>query len=504
MSPGILWFERDLRLSDHPALTQAIAAGGPVIPLFIFEPLDIEGAGTAFQWRLGKSLLSLQRSIEAIGGQMVFRRGDALEVLETLVDAVDAKHVWKSESRHPNAVKRDVKITARLAKRGVELKNFPGRYLAPYEGLSPKTGGFFKVYTPFWRAFSALPEPETPPPPPTKWPAPPKWPYSENLQHITDDTISRGMHRGAAVLASCAGPVGEAAARRRLETFLDKSVAGYRNNRNRLDFEGVSRLSAYLATGEISPGRVWTATRAAVAAEPEKAAGAEIFLKEVVWREFAWNLVVYTPHILERNWRSEWDAFPWRDDNADAERWRRGETGVDLVDAAMRELYVSGVMHNRARMLVASYLTKHLMTDWRVGEAWFRDCLIDFDPASNAMGWQWTAGCGPDAAPFFRIFNPETQASKFDPELIYRKKWLPERFAQAGLFSARDSALGWRFFDAAPVRWQRSSTASATPPRPAQMISLSEGRSRALSAYQRVPKAKAYAAPISTKHHRLI
>jgi deoxyribodipyrimidine photo-lyase len=202
--------------------------------------------------------------------------------------------------------------------------------------------------------------------------------------------------------------------------------------------------------------------------------GAETFLKEVIWRDFAYHLVFHTPHITTQNWRPEWDAFPWRGDNDQAEDWRRGRTGLPVIDAAMRELYVTGRMHNRARMLVASYLTKHLMTHWRVGQIWFEQCLIDWDPASNAMGWQWSAGSGPDATPYFRVFNPATQAQKFDPAGVYQRRWLAE-------ISASPGAEALSFFDAVPKTWKMSPKVNypATP-----IVSLESGRERALAAYK--------------------
>ena len=211
----------------------------------------------------------------------------------------------------------------------------------------------------------------------------------------------------------------------------------------------------------------WQVWHAGWRALQEGAAGAEAFLKELAWREFAHHLVFHSPRIVERNWREEWDGFAWRGDNDDAERWRRGMTGEPVVDAAMRQLYVTGVMHNRARMIVASYLTKHLLTDWRVGQAWFAECLTDWDAASNAMGWQWVAGSGPDAAPYFRIFNPATQASKFDAEGVYRRRWLGDASPEAR-----------RYFDAVPLAWRLDPDA----PAPAPIISLEAGRARALAA----------------------
>jgi len=277
------------------------------------------------------------------------------------------------------------------------------------------------------------------------------------------------MRRGAAVVEPYQR-VGEAAALLRLDQFIDQAVAGYQADR---DFPGIaeatSGLSENLAWGEIGPRRIWYAGQRAML---EGAAGAEHFLKELVWREFAYHLMHHSPQILTQSWREGWDAFPWRGDNADAEAWRRGKTGEPFVDAAMREMYVTGRMHNRARMIVGSYLTKHLLTDWRVGQAWFADCLTDWDPAANAMGWQWVAGCGPDAAPYFRVFNPAGQAEKFDADQRYRRRWVAE-------LSPRPGAEAMAYFSAVPKSWQLDPAARYPMP----IIDLAEGRARALAAY---------------------
>ncbi|MEO1313702.1 MAG: FAD-binding domain-containing protein, partial [Pseudomonadota bacterium] len=242
------------------------------------------------------------------------------------------------------------------------------------------------------------------------------------------------------------------------------------DDRDRLDRDGTSKLSENLSLGEISARTCWHAARAAMdAGQP----GAETFLQEIVWRDFAYHLVYHTPRIVSDNWRADWDRFPWAEDAPQLDRWRQGRTGEPVIDAAMRELYVTGTMHNRARMLVASYLTKHLMTHWRVGLDWFADCLIDWDPASNAMGWQWAAGSGPDAAPFFRIFNPATQAEKFDPQGTYRSRYVAE-----GRSDPHEDALS--FFEAAPKSWGMR----ANDPYPQPMVDLKAGREAALAAYK--------------------
>jgi deoxyribodipyrimidine photo-lyase len=295
--------------------------------------------------------------------------------------------------------------------------------------------------------------------------APDRWPASDRIE---DWHLAHRMHRGAAFVLPHQA-VGEVAAQARLDIFVDQTIDRYRDLRDRPDLPGTSRLSENLTYGEIAPLRLWHAGQRAL---HQGKAGAETFLREVVWREFAYHLIYHTPHITTANWRGEWNGFPWRSDNADAERWRRGMTGVPFVDAAMREMYVTGTMHNRARMIVGSYLTKHLMTHWRIGLDWFADCLTDWDPASNAMGWQWVAGSGPDAAPYFRVFNPETQAEKFDPNGQYRHRFIAERSP-----NPPDDAAA--FYQAAPKHWHLDPRA----PYPAPLIDLAVGRGRALDAY---------------------
>jgi deoxyribodipyrimidine photo-lyase len=277
------------------------------------------------------------------------------------------------------------------------------------------------------------------------------------------------MARGRSIVAPHV-TVGEAAARGRLGAFVAHRVEDYDRCRDIPGVDGTSGLSENLTYGEIGPRTVWAAGRRAL---EEGKAGAETFVKELVWREFSYHLIYHTPRIATGNWREEWDDFPWRQDNSDAEAWRRGRTGIRFVDAAMREMYVTGRMHNRGRMIVASYLTKHLMTDWKVGLRWFEECLIDWDPAANAMGWQWAAGSGPDAAPYFRVFNPDTQLDKFDRDGTYQKTWLAEPYK-----APSETALS--YFKAIPRSWDLSPDAGYPDP----IVALDEGRKRALDAYQ--------------------
>jgi deoxyribodipyrimidine photo-lyase len=467
-APTLLWLRRDLRLADHPALAAAVAAGGPVIPVFILDPL-VEGWGAAAKWRLEQGLAALGSRLADSGSRLVLRRGPALDALRALAVETGARAVCWTRLYDRPTTERDAAVKAALKAGGLEARSFPGHLLhEPWE-VATGSGGFYKVYTPFARAAFARPVAD-PLPEPARLPAPAAWPASDDLAAWG---LGRGVNRGAAGLARAAR-VGEAAARERLEGFLRDGVAAYAARRDRMDMAGTSGLSENLALGEISPRTVWALTRAAAPA----GAGAETFLKEIVWREFAWHLLHHSPALADRNWREEWDAFPWRPDNPDAERWRRGVTGEPAIDAAMREMYVTGRMHNRARMLAASYLTKHLLTDWRVGEAWFRDCLTDWDPASNAMGWQWAAGSGPDAAPYFRIFNPATQAERFDPDGRWRRRWVAEIARPPG-------ADALRYFAMIPERWGLRPDA----PYPAPLVDLKVGRERALAAYRRLRDA---------------
>lgn len=464
-APIIVWFRRDLRLGDHEALTEACRSGRPVLTLFIHDE-TVEGLGAAAKWRLGAGLEVFAGALKAAGSRLILRRGRALEVLRALVCEVGAGSVFWQRVLDPEGMARDRAVKAALEADGVEARSFPGAVL--FEPWTVKTGQGqpYSVYSPFWKAVRSR-DPGDARVAPVRLAPPERWPASEDPAAWR---MGAAMRRGAEVVAVHA-VVGEAAAQDRLARFVGERLRVYRAGRDFPAREVTSGLSENLAWGEISPRTIWhAAMRARDAGDP----GAEKFLSELVWRDFAWHLMYHHPTIASKNWREGWEGFPWRGDNADAERWRRGMTGEPLVDAAMREMYVTGRMHNRARMIVASYLTKHLLTDWRVGLRWFAECLTDWDPASNAMGWQWVAGSGPDAAPYFRVFNPATQAEKFDPDGLYRRRWIAE-----GNRAPEQTALD--YFRAVPKHWGLSPDA----PYPAPMIDLAVGRMRALEAYAR-------------------
>jgi deoxyribodipyrimidine photo-lyase len=279
------------------------------------------------------------------------------------------------------------------------------------------------------------------------------------------------MNRGAAIVRPWL-TLGEKAARSRLGGFAASRIDAYKARRDFPGEEATSGLSENLTYGEISPRTIWHAGYRAL---QEGKAGAEHFLKELIWREFAYHLIHHTPHITTSSWREGWERFPWNEDErrAEVKAWKQGRTGIRFVDAGMREMYVTGRMHNRTRMIVASYLTKHLMCHWKIGMEWFEDCLVDWDPASNAMGWQWVAGSGPDAAPYFRVFNPVTQLDKFDSDRVYADRWIAE-----GQSDPPDEALS--YFDAIPRRWPMAANEAYPDP----IVTASDGRDAALAAYE--------------------
>ncbi len=465
-SPIILWFRRDLRLSDHPALHEAAGSGRPVIPVFVHDEV-VEGYAAAPKWRLGLGVAHFAERLQGIGARLILRRGQVLESLRDLVRETGAGAVWWTHAYDPDALRRDDQVKAGLEDDGLEARRFRGHLLFEPWTVETGQGSFYKVYTPYWNAVKTR-DVGTPYAAPSALEAPGDWPMSED---IADWQMGAAMNRGAEIVAAHVN-VGEEAARGRLAAFTGHKIADYKNARDILGENGTSRLSENLTYGEISIRACWHAGQRA---REEGKAGAETFLKELVWRDFAYHLVHHTPHITEDSWREEWQSFPWNEDERlkEVRDWKRGRTGIELVDAAMREMYVTGTMHNRGRMIVASYLTKHLRTHWRVGMKWFEDCLIDWDPASNAMGWQWSAGSGPDATPYFRVFNPETQAEKFDADRTYRRAWIAE-----GQGNPPQTALS--YFRAIPCHW----ALEADDAYPDPIVPVDRGRKRALAAYE--------------------
>ncbi|MBX3747847.1 MAG: deoxyribodipyrimidine photo-lyase [Verrucomicrobiae bacterium] len=421
----LVWFRLDLRLTDNPALALAAATGGAVVPVFLWSPEE-EGrwaAGAASRWWLHHSLTRLDEALRAKGSRLVVRRGPALDVLRALVRETGAGSVFWNRRYEPATIERDRQVKEALGAEGLRVESANGALLHEPWTVRNRAGKPFQVFTPYWRECLGRSDPDMPVGAPGHLPAPRTWPASEGIEALgllPGIPWDQGLRE--------AWRPGEAGAVERLARFCAGAVLGYGEERNRPDREGTSRLSPHLHFGEIGPRQVWHAVRRAAgnAGVVEAVWRRWQFLAEVGWREFAHHLLFHFPHTVERPLREPFERFPWREDAASLECWQRGRTGYPLVDAGMRELWATGWMHNRVRMVAGSFLVKNLLISWRAGAEWFWDTLVDADLADNTLGWQWVAGCGADAAPYFRVFNPVAQGRKFDPDGGYVRQWIPE------------------------------------------------------------------------------
>jgi deoxyribodipyrimidine photo-lyase len=415
----LLWFRQDLRLADNPALTEALRHGGPVIPVFLWAPEE-EGAwppGAASRWWLHHSLAALGAELEKRGSRLIVRRGPAAEALRGLIAESGASAVFWNRRYEPAAVIRDSDVKSKLRQSGITAESFNGSLLfEPWE-IRNRDGRPFQVFTPFWQTCLNQPMAPTGGDAPRRLPAPGEWPPSLDVRRLELEPAVDW----AGGLREVWQP-GEAGARRQLRRFLREALAEYPVNRERPGVAGTSRLSPHLHFGEIGPGEV---QRAILGLGSGNQRACETYLRQLGWREFAYHVLYHHPESPHEALRREFAGFPWRIHQEHLRAWQRGQTGYPLVDAGLRELWHTGWMHNRVRMVAASFLVKHLLIDWRDGAAWFWDTLVDADLANNTLGWQWVAGSGADAAPYFRIFNPALQAGKFDLEGGYVRRWLP-------------------------------------------------------------------------------
>jgi len=477
MKPAIVWFRQDLRLEDNPALRAAAAGGRPVVPAFILAPEEA-GAwprGAASRWWLHRSLAALAESLEARGSRLVLRRGQSLEALRSLVEKTGAGAVFWNRAYEPAAARRDAEVARGLEAHGVRAESWNGQLLyEPWE-VEKKSGGPYKVFTRFWHACLSREAPAQPARAPRTLRPPREWPASETLAAL--GLVSPG-DRFAAMQGVWVP--GEAGARKRLRRFVQRALSQYGEDRNRPDLPGSSRLSPHLHFGEVSPRRVWWDVEKRRRAGGFDSSHAETYRAEIGWREFAYHLLHHFPSTPEKPLRPEFARFPWRKDARRLEAWQSGHTGVPLVDAGMRELGSIGWMHNRVRMVVASFLVKHLLIPWQEGARWFWDALVDADLASNTLGWQWTAGCGADAAPYFRVFNPVLQGERFDPRGDYVRRWIPE------LEKLPDRWVHHPWEAPAAVLQEAGVTLGRTYPRP--IVELTVARDRALAAYSTMKK----------------
>jgi len=467
VSPALVWFRRDLRLADNPALQAALHAGHDIIPVYIHAPQE-EGAwapGAASNAWLHRSLDALDADLRERGSSLVLRSGDSLRVLQELIEQTGAGAVYWNRRYEPATQPRDADIKRILRGQGIEARSCNGSLLFEPWQLSTRQGEPYKVFTPFWR--TAL----------TQWRPQP----TVDAPRALPGHAVAGVPLASLQLAPAHGwdsgfwkhwQPGEAGAREALAVFIDGALQGYRQQRDLPDRTGTSLLSPHLHFGEIAPWRIVQALQA------ERSAGLDAdidaWIRQLGWREFACHLLHHFPHTATDNLNPRFDGFAWRPPaEDDLQAWQQGRTGVPIIDAGMRELWHTGYMHNRVRMIVASYLCKHMRMHWLHGARWFWDTLVDADLANNTLGWQWVAGTGADAAPYFRIFNPVTQAERFDPQARYISRWVPELAALP---------LKARF---AP--WQHphvvAELARAYPRAP--LVELAAGRDAALAAYRR-------------------
>ena len=408
--PAILWLRQDLRLADNPALQAA--ANQPFFAVYILDEQDPWSPGGASRWWLHKSLNTLKQSLRERGVQLVFKRGNPLYILKALAQETKACGVYWNRCYEPYAINRDKEIKSHLKNAGISCQSFNGSLLAEPWEIQTKTRGPYQVFTPFWKVIQTLSFPKPRPIPDLQgWNVPI---ISESIEEwrFKPTTWGQGLEK--------TWQPGEKGAWERLSRFLEERLEAYASKRDYPSEKGTSHLSPYLHWGELSPTQIWHQTSHFHGVE------ALPFLRQLGWREFSYHLLFHFPELPFKPLRSSFDRFPWEVNTAALKAWQVGKTGYPLVDAGMRELWHTGGMHNRVRMVVASFLVKHLLLPWQKGEEWFWDTLVDADLANNAVSWQWVAGCGADAAPYFRIFNPVLQSQKFDSEGTYIKQWIPE------------------------------------------------------------------------------
>jgi deoxyribodipyrimidine photo-lyase len=474
--PLLVWFRQDLRIGDNPAVSAALdrarADGHPVVGFYCLDETNQSSRafGGASRWWLHQSLTRLTDALAAYNIPLILRQGSAEVLIPELVRETGARHLYWNRQYEAPAIARDTALKTALTAEGVTVESRNGLLLVEPWEVKTGQGTPFQVFSAFWRAarpIAAVQAP-LPVPPPLRLLAPPPL--------ATDTLDSWGLLPTAPDWAGglrdhwTPGPAG---AFDRLDRFLQNALAAYADARDRPDVNGTSALSPHLRFGEISPRQIWAALDQACAGDMG-ARGPESFSRELGWREFSYHLLFHQPQIASKPLRSQFEAFPWQPDAIALRAWQRGQTGYPIIDAGMRQLWHTGWMHNRVRMLVGSFLVKHLLQPWQAGEEWFWDTLVDADPASNPASWQWVAGCGADAAPYFRIFNPLLQGEKFDPDGTYVRRWVPELALLPDAFIHKP----WE----APALVLRAAGIRLGETYPAPLVDLSYGRDRALAA----------------------
>ncbi|MHB8707148.1 MAG: cryptochrome/photolyase family protein [Coriobacteriia bacterium] len=466
---SIVLFRNDLRLADNPALSAAVAAG-PIVPVYVADPASLSGwepGAVSARW-LAASLSTLETALLGRGGWLVVRTGDTAHEVLAIARETGASAVHWNRRYEPAGVAADARVLAALDGAGLAVHAHHGSLLREPEQVRTSSGGPYQVFTPFYQASAHM----APPDPPQSAP----------------DTIAVPPVRPAGVATTTTGTAiapdldaswtpGEAGAQALANAFFERHAEHYDTARDRPDTDGTSRLSPHLAFGEISPRQLWHQAAEVVRCNGEchLSSGAQAFTRQLYWREFAYHLLVAFPQTPERPLRRQFEVFPWTRDDASLDAWRHGMTGYPIVDAGMRQMLATGWMHNRVRMLVASFLTKDLLLPWLDGARWFWERLVDADLANNTLGWQWVAGCGADAAPYFRIFNPVTQGKRYDPQGEYVRRWVPELAHLPTAFVHEP----WK----APTATLAEASVTLGRDYPLPIIDHAEARARALAVY---------------------
>jgi deoxyribodipyrimidine photo-lyase len=477
--PVLVWLRHDLRLRDNPALSAAAETGAPVVPVYVYDQPDgafgagvscVRPLGAASRWWLHQSLRALEEDLRAAGLPLVLRRGPEVATLAALAGESGARAVFWNRPTAPDARARDPQVVKALAAAGVAASIHAENLLFPEGAIVTGSGAPYAVFTPFWRACLAAPPPPPPLPVPNRLTPPAAPPPSEPLEGWRLCPTAPDWAGGLRAAWRC----GERAALDRLAAYIDEGLRGYAADRNRPEPTATSCLSPHLHFGEVSARQIWHLVDLAADADPALRPGAGAFLREIGWREFCASLALQYPRLATEPLQPRFARFPWRDDRYSLRAWQRGRTGYPMVDAGMRQLWQTGWMHNRVRMIAASFLVKHLLIRWQDGEAWFWDTLVDADLGNNAGGWQWVAGCGADAAPYFRIFNPTAQGERFDPDGAYVRRWLPALAKLESRWIHRPWQAPPLSLEAAGVRLGRDY--------PLPMVAHENARARALAA----------------------
>ena len=475
MSTALVWFRRDLRLTDNPALSAALASADTVVPVYVHAPAE-EGdwaPGAASRWWLHRSLAALADSLRELGSPLVIRRGPTAEALTQLAAETGASTVHHGALYEPLIAGRDAAVAESLTGQGLHVEAHDGHLLFPPGSVLTGAGTPFKVFTPFWRACQPrLDELAPPAAAPRKLRR-----LARDLGSLALDDLGLQPRVAWDDGLRAAWQPGESGALSALEQFAGDAIRDYSTGRDRPDLAGTSRLSPHLHFGELSPRQALVAIRSQA-----RSAGAAAWLREVGWREFAHHLLHHFPNTPDAPLDERFAKLAWREDAAQLAAWQQGRTGYPIVDAGLRELWHTGWMHNRVRMIVASLLTKNLFMHWRVGARWFWDTLVDADLANNTLGWQWVAGCGADASPYYRIFNPVLQAKKFDVGRAYIRRWVPELAVLPDRWIHRPWEAPAHVLAAAGVELGRDY--------PIPIVELGQSRADALERFERLKRGR--------------